>query len=125
IDSERGDLDDVTWRILDPTDPAIVTRLSGCDTVVHAAISLDVTDDVAERSRASVRGAQAVLTASAAAGVKRVVVVTSAMVYGADPDNPIPLDDDAPIRAEADGGVVSDLLDIEELCERAPRSHPG
>lgn len=129
IDSERGeagaDTGGVTWRVLDLTDPAIVSRLSGCDVVVHAGITLDVTDDVAERSRANVRGTQTVLTASAAAGVKRVVVVTSAMVYGANPDNPIPLDDDAPLRAESDGSLLSDLLDIEELCERAPRSHPG
>lgn len=129
IDSERGDAGEntggVTWRVLNPTDPAIVSRLSGCDIVVHTAISLDLTDDVEERSRTNVRGTQTVLTASAAAGVKRVVVVTSAMVYGASPDNPIPLDDDAPLQAESDGEVLTDLLDIEELCERAPRSHPG
>jgi nucleoside-diphosphate-sugar epimerase len=125
IDHERGDLDGVTWRILDHTDPAIVSRLTGCDTVVHAALDVGVSDDVAARARRNLRGAQTVLTASAAAAVGRVVVVTSAMVYGALHDNPVPLDDDAPLRAPADGGLISDLLEVEALCERAPRSHPG
>jgi nucleoside-diphosphate-sugar epimerase len=125
IDRERGDLDGVTWRILDHLDPAIVGRLTGCDVVVHAGIDIGVTDDVAERGRRNLRGAQTVLTAAAAAGVGRVVVVTSAMVYGALDDNPIPLDDAAPLRASSDGGLISDLLEIEALCARAPLSHPG
>jgi nucleoside-diphosphate-sugar epimerase len=125
IDAVRGDYDGVTWRILDHTDPAIVSGITGCDAVVHAAVDVGVTDDPAERSRRNLRGAQTVLTASAAAGVGRVVVVTSAMVYGALDDNPLPLADDAPLRAPADGGLISGLLEIEALCERAPRSHPG
>ncbi|MGH8827186.1 MAG: NAD-dependent epimerase/dehydratase family protein [Jiangellaceae bacterium] len=125
IDDVRGDLEGVTWRVLDLTEPAIVSRLTGCDVVVHTATSIGVADDIADRSRRNVRGAQTVLTASAAAGVRRVVVVTSAMVYGAAADNPVPLDEDAPLRAEPDGALISDLLEIEELCARAPRSHTG
>ncbi|WP_211658208.1 NAD-dependent epimerase/dehydratase family protein [Phytoactinopolyspora halophila] len=125
IDRERGDVDHVTWRVIDLTDPAIVTRFSGVDVVVHTAVDLNVTDDVDGRSLRNVRSTQTVLTAAAAAGVRRVVVVTSAMVYGARPDNPVPLDDDAPLRAPADGGLVSDLLEVESLCERARHAHPG
>jgi nucleoside-diphosphate-sugar epimerase len=47
------------------------------------------------------------------------------MVYGALPDNPVPLDDDAPLRAVPDGGLLSDWLEIERLARQAPRSHPG
>jgi nucleoside-diphosphate-sugar epimerase len=54
-----------------------------------------------------------------------VVLVTSAMVYGALPDNPVPLDEDAPLRALPDGSFVSDLLEIEHLARRAPLAHPG
>jgi nucleoside-diphosphate-sugar epimerase len=125
VDSIRGDVDGVTWRILDVTDPALVSRLAGCDVVVHAAVEVGVTDDTAARSRHNVRGTQTVLTAAAAASVKRVVVVTSAMVYGAQPDNAVPLPDDAPLRATPDGALISDLLEIEALCERSRRSHPG
>lgn len=125
IDTRRGDIDGVTWRVLDYTDPALVSRLAGCDTVVHTAVEVGVTDDPNGRSRRNVRGVQAVLTASAAAGVGRVIVVTSAMVYGALPDNPIPLPDDAPLRATEDGALLSDLLQIEALCARSATTHPG
>lgn len=125
VDRERGDVDGVTWRVIDHTDPALVSRLTGCDTVVHAAVDLGVAADTAERGRRNLRGTQTVLTASAAAGVRRVVVVTSAMVYGAADDNPVPLPDDAPLRATPDGGLISDLLEIEDLCARSERSHPA
>lgn len=125
IDDARGDVDGVTWRVLDLTDPAIVSAFEDCDVVVHTGIDVGVTEDTAERSRRNVRGTQTVVTASAAAGVRRVIVVTSAMVYGASPDNPIPLDEDAPLSAEPDGAIVSDLLEVEALCARAPRSHSG
>ena len=65
------------------------------------------------------------LTAAAAGGVGRVVLVTSAMVYGARPDNPVPLPEDAPLGADQDGSVVGDLLEIEQLAERSARAHPG
>jgi nucleoside-diphosphate-sugar epimerase len=72
-----------------------------------------------------VRGTQTVLTAAAASGVRRVVLCTSAMVYGALPDNPVPLDEDAPLRAVPDGSLVGDLLEVERLARQAPRTHPG
>ncbi len=125
IDSVRGDLDHVTWRVLEVTDPSVVERLAGVDVVVHTAIDTGIADDPDTRSRGNVRGTQTILTASAAAGVRRVVVVTSAMVYGAADGNAVPLDDDAPLAAEPDESIVSDLLEIEELCARAPRSPPG
>jgi nucleoside-diphosphate-sugar epimerase len=125
IDTARGDIDNVSWRVLDYTDPSLVTRLAGCATVVHTAVDLGVTDRSAERSRQNVRGVQTVLTASAAAAVARVVVVTSAMVYGAHADNPLPLPEDAPLRATEDGALLSDLLEIESLCARAAKAHPG
>jgi nucleoside-diphosphate-sugar epimerase len=125
IDSTRGDVDGVTWRVYDYTQPGLVSRLSGCDTVVHTAVDIGVTDKPNERSRHNIRGVQAVLTASAAAGVGRVVVVTSAMVYGAMADNPIPIPEDSPLRATEDGALLSDLLQIEALCQRSITAHRG
>ena len=40
-------------------------------------------------------------------------------------DNPLPLSEDAPLRAVPDGGLVSDWLEVERLGAQAPRSHPG
>lgn len=125
IDERRGDVPGVTWRVLDVCDPAVANRLRNIDTLVHLAVDTAVDHQEPARSMRNVRGAQTVLTAAAASGVRRVVLATSAMVYGALPDNPVPLDEDAPLRALPDGSLVGDLLEIERLARQAPRTHPG
>ncbi|MGW0607625.1 SDR family oxidoreductase [Streptomyces sp. NPDC002644] len=125
LDERRGDCAAARWQILDIRDPAIAERLRGVDVVVHLAVDLDLETDPAARTAYNVRGTQTVLTASAAAGVRRVVLCTSAMVYGALPDNEPPLAEDAELRATAEATAVGDLLEIERLGRRAPRAHPG
>ena len=88
IDSDRGDITGVTWRVADVRDPALAGRLAGADIVVHADHDLEPDSEARPRRAYNVRGAQTVLTAAAAGRVGRVVLVTSAMVYGARPDNP-------------------------------------
>ncbi len=124
IDDHRGDVAGVTWRVVDVRDPALA-GLAGVDVVVHTDLDLDPDSDHKTRRAFNVRGAQTVLTAAAAGGVGRVVLVTSAMVYGARPDNPVPLAEDAPLGADPDGSVVGDLLEIEYLAQRSPRTHLG
>ncbi|MCG5216600.1 NAD-dependent epimerase/dehydratase family protein [Streptosporangium soli] len=125
IDEQRGDVSDVTWRVIDVRDPLLANRLSDIDVLVH--LSADYALDAApgERRAYNLRAAQTVLTASAAARVRRVVLVTSAMVYGAAADNPVPLPEDSAVAAEPDTGVVGDYLEIEALVRRSLRSHPG
>jgi nucleoside-diphosphate-sugar epimerase len=125
LDKLRGDVSGVTWRIVDVRDPALAGRLSDVDVVVHTDVDFSPDSDRRSRRAFNVRGAQTVLTAAAAGGVGRVVLVTSAMVYGARPDNPVPLPEDAPLSADSDDSVVGDLLEIEHLAERAPRAHQG
>jgi nucleoside-diphosphate-sugar epimerase len=111
--------------VLDVRDPAIAEKLRGAEVVVHLALDLDLESDPKARSAFNVRGTQTVLTAAAAAGVHRVVLCTSAMVYGAQADNDVPLAEDAPLRATSEASFVDDLLEIERLGRRAPRAHPG
>lgn len=125
IDERRGECAAAQWHILDVRDPAIAEKLRGADVVVHLALDLDLETDPAARSAYNVRGTQTVLTAAAAAGVHRVVLCTSAMVYGALPDNELPLSEDAELRATAEATGVGDLLEVERLARRAPRAHPG
>lgn len=125
IDERRGEVSEAQWHILDVRDPAIAEKLRGADVVVHLALDLDLETDPAARTAYNVRGTQTVLTAAAAAGVHRVVLCTSAMVYGALPENDIPLSEDAELRATAEATGVGDLLEIERLGRRAPRAHPG
>ena len=125
IDGHRGDIAGVTWRVADVRDPALAGRLTGVDVVVHADYDLDPDSDARPRRAFNVRGAQTVLTAAAAGRVGRVVLVTSAMVYGARPDNAVPLPEDAPLTADTDSSVAGDLLEIEQLARRSPRANPG
>jgi nucleoside-diphosphate-sugar epimerase len=125
IDEERGDIEGVTWRVADIRDPALAGKLTGVDVVVHADLDLSADSDTRRRRAYNVRGAQTVLTAAAAGRVGRVVLMTSSMVYGARPDNPVPLPEDAPLAAEADSSVVGDMLEIEQLARRSPRAYPG
>jgi len=125
IDAHRGDIAGVTWRVADVRDPALAGRLAGVDVVVHADLDLAPDSDARARRAFNVRGAQTVLTAAAAGRVGRVVLLTSAMVYGARPDNAVPLPEDAPLAAEADSSVAGDLLEIEHLARRSPRANPG
>jgi nucleoside-diphosphate-sugar epimerase len=125
IDGRRGDIAGVTWRVADIRDPALAGRLAGVDVIVHADYDVAPDSDAKQRRAFNVRGAQTVLTAAAAGRVGRVVLVTSSMVYGARPDNPVPLSEDAPLAAEADSSVTGDLLEIEQLARRSPRANPG
>jgi nucleoside-diphosphate-sugar epimerase len=124
IDDHRGDVAGVTWRLADVRDPALAGRLAGVDVLVHTDVDLGDSDYRARRAF-NVRAAQTVLTAAAAGRVASVILVTSAMVYGARADNPVPLPETAPLGADADGSVAGDLLEIEQLAERSPRTHPG
>lgn len=125
IDDHRGDLTGVIWRVVDIRDPALVGRLSGIDVIVHTDLDLAADSDPRARRAYNVRGAQTVLTAAAAGGVGRVILVTSAMVYGAKPDNPVPLPESAPLNADPDASIVGDFMEIEQLAERSPRTNPG
>jgi nucleoside-diphosphate-sugar epimerase len=125
IDEKRGESPVASWHTLDVRDPALAQKLRGADVVVHLAVDLDLETEPAARTAYNVRGTQTVLTCAAAAGVHRVVLCTSAMVYGALPDNPLPLAEDAELKATAEATGVGDLLEIERLARRAPRAHPG
>jgi nucleoside-diphosphate-sugar epimerase len=125
LDTVRPAVDGVTWRRADPTDPTLAASLRRVDALVHLAVDLDPGSDRTTQRTANNRGASIALAAAAAASVRRVVLVTSARVYGAHPDNPVPLPEEAPLRAQPENTVLGDLLDIEHLAARASRTHPG
>jgi nucleoside-diphosphate-sugar epimerase len=95
------------------------------DVIVHLDVERSPEADLKERRTRNVRGTQTVLTAAGAARVRHVVLVTSAAVYGAYPDNPVPLAEDAPLRGEHNTSLIGDFLEIEELAQVAPLTHPG
>ncbi|MGN6599401.1 MAG: NAD-dependent epimerase/dehydratase family protein [Actinomycetes bacterium] len=125
LDSQRGSLTGVTWRVADVLDPSLAAKLQRLDVLVHVVGPEQPDAGIEERRAATVRAAQTVITCAAAARVPRLVLVTSAMVYGARADNAVPLAEDAPLRAPADESFVGDLVEVERLAARAPEIHPG
>lgn len=120
----RSSLPGVTWRVGDVLDPSVSQKLNDVAAVVHLDLDLAIDSDPVARSAVNVRAAETVITAAAAAGVPRVVIVTSTMVFGADPKNAVPMAEDSPLLASGTG-VLADLLAIEDLVERARIVHPG
>ncbi|MBM4280013.1 MAG: NAD-dependent epimerase/dehydratase family protein [Deltaproteobacteria bacterium] len=71
------------------------------DVVVHLAARVDPPGDDDDRTRMRrlhEHGTRAAVRAARRAGVRRFVLVSSTVVYGAWPDNPVPLAVDAPVR---------------------------
>jgi len=64
----------------------------------------------------NVMGTMKVLSACAEAGVKRVVLRSSTLVYGAQPGNSAFLREDHPLNAKRNFGTLRDLLEIETFC---------
>ncbi|MEM9466755.1 MAG: NAD-dependent epimerase/dehydratase family protein [Actinomycetota bacterium] len=76
--------------------------LSGADTVVHlaSAVAPDVDDPAADELELAILSR--VLDAAAEVGVSQVVVLSTAMVYGAWVGNPVPLTEDAAVHPNPD-----------------------
>ncbi|WP_228386648.1 NAD-dependent epimerase/dehydratase family protein [Ornithinicoccus halotolerans] len=129
LDARTGVAGDVEWRLTDIATPAVVDALQDVDVVVHAAYEADLGGALEEGPEARrtrlVREVQSLSTAAAAAGVSHLVVISSAMVYGARPENPVPLPEDSPRRADDAEGLVADLLEVESILDTARQVHPG
>ena len=65
----------------------------------------------------NVMGTMKVLSACAQAGVKRVILKSSTLVYGARPGNSAFLREEHPLNAPRTHGTLRDLLEIETFCQ--------
>jgi nucleoside-diphosphate-sugar epimerase len=95
-------------------EPLLADLLTGASVLVHLEVSF-----AAESTVANVPVAAAALDAAGRAQVPRVVLCSSAMVYGADEANPLPLEEDGPLRAAPERGLVAELMEIEHLARTA------
>ena len=81
---------------------------------MHLAAIVGPIPDEALMTRVNCDGTRRVLEAAGRAGVNRVVRLSSAAVYGAWENNPVPLTEDAVLRPNP--GYLPAILDAE--CER-------
>jgi nucleoside-diphosphate-sugar epimerase len=102
---------------VDLRDDDLVPWFDDASCVAHLASSYGPEPE-AESSGVDPILAERVLTAAAGAGVPHVVVLSSATVYGAWPDNPIPLTEDAPSRPNPGFAFARDKADAEQEARR-------
>ena len=72
--------------------------LQGVDTVVHLAAIVGPILDESLMIRVNCDGTRRLLDAASRAGVRRIIRPSSAAVYGAWENNPVPITEDAPLR---------------------------
>lgn len=129
LDTRAGRAADVDWRAGDISSPTVVGALEDVDVLIHLVWEHDF--DAAQREQPAARRlrllaeARALTTAAGAAGVGHLVLVTSAMVFGARADNPVPVPDGSPLRTTDSEGLVAELVAVEEEVASLARLHRG
>jgi UDP-glucose 4-epimerase len=99
--------------------------LEGVDVLVHLASVVDPIPDEALMARVNIEGTRRVLDAAAAVGVTKVVRVSSATVYGAWANNPLPLTEDAPLRPNPGFSAAVQAAEVERILAEWRGDHPG
>ena len=112
---------------MDVRDPALadLLRAERVDALVHLAFIMQPARDRRWMRAVNVEGTRAVLEAVARAGVSQVVFISSVAVYGAHPDNPVPLSEESPLRPNADYPYALDKAEADALTQDFAVQHPG
>jgi nucleoside-diphosphate-sugar epimerase len=109
-------------------DAALLEVVKGADALVHLAWQIPDGPESRRRSHrvneANRLGLDRVLAAASEAGVDHVVVVSSATVYGAWPDNPVPLSEDAPLRPNPAFAFAVGKAEAERAVNEWAQDHP-
>jgi UDP-glucose 4-epimerase len=120
----------VRFHPVDLTDPTAGARMAEIlerervEALVHTAFRTDPTPDLELDHELDTIGSLHVMHACAAAKVKRLVVASSTMLYGARPDNPNFLTERHPLRGHPDAHAVRDRIEMERLLADWRERHP-
>jgi nucleoside-diphosphate-sugar epimerase len=128
--ASRLEADDDVARVIDVDlrtrrGDDLASRLVGADVLVHLGRTDGVELDGTGTGGVDVAGTRDLLAAAACAGIDAVVVLSSATVYGAWPDNPVPLTEDAPLRPNPSLGFATHKAEVERLAAEWRRGRPS
>lgn len=112
VTGDAGDLD------LEPL-------LADVDVLVHLVSALEPWPDEAPKESSDAKVTRRLLEAAGSAGVKRLVLMSTAMVYGAWPDNPVPLTEASLLRPIPDFGFAVSKAEQERFAARWAEEHPA
>jgi UDP-glucose 4-epimerase len=116
---------DLQFHLVDVAGSDLGPLFEGADVLVHLAGVHDAIPDEDLMARVNVGGTRRVLEAAATAGVSKVVLVSSAAVYGAWPNNPIPLTEDAPLRPNPGFPLGVHKAELERLLAEWALARPA
>lgn len=115
----------MTYRQGDVRDPdALEEAFAGADVVVHLAFMITGTASRADIRAINVEGTLNTFRAAAAAGARRFVYASSVAAYGFHSDNPVPMDEEWPVRPAAKLFYAQEKAEIERLLGEESDGHP-
>ncbi|MCX7619379.1 MAG: NAD-dependent epimerase/dehydratase family protein [Acidimicrobiales bacterium] len=110
---------------VDLADPGLGRALEGVTAIVHLGVSRLSGPDICGTGCApDVPGTASLLDLAVTLGVDSTVVLSSALVYGAWPNNPIPLTEEAVLRPPAEVPEAVAFAEIERLVSEWRSAHP-
>jgi nucleoside-diphosphate-sugar epimerase len=112
---------DAVARLVDDRAGALELQHGQCDVLVHLAWDRQ---DRADQSL-NLAGLRRVLVMAESLNVKQVVFVSSAAVYGAWPDNPVPLSEDASVRPDPNWPPAIALAEAERVLAEYRDDNPS
>ena len=113
------------FHLVDVARSELKPLLEGTDVLVHLATVVDPIPDEELMASVNIDGTRRVLDAAAAVDVRKVVRVSSAAVYGAWANNPVPLTEDAPLRPNPEFSPAVQAAEVERLLADWRDDHPG
>lgn len=112
-------------RLVDVARGELAPVLAGADVLVHLAAVVDPLPDEALMARVNVHGTRRVLEAASAVGIRKVVKLSGAAVYGAWATNPVPLREEHPLRPNPGFSPAIQAAEAERLIQAWGAAAPG
>ena len=98
--------------------------LADVDVLVHLVSALEPWPDEASEGTRDAEVTLRLLEAAGSAGVRRLVLMSTAMVYGAWPDNPVPLTEASLLRPIPEFGFAVNKAEQERFAAQWAEKHP-
>ena len=121
-----ADLNNINFRQSDIRDTAIgdIFKSEKVDTIIHLAFYTAPEGDAALAESVNVDGTRNILQAAGRAGIKRLVLASSAAAYGSHPDNAVPMTESHPLRPNKYFYYSNHKAAQEELMREFKQQHP-
>jgi len=120
----KGGYDKVAFFREDIRAEGIAEILRGVDALYHLAFVVGEIRDKQKTRDINVNGSRNVFEACAKNGVRKIVYTSSMTVYGARPDTPLGLTEDAPLARHEDSYYSVSKVEMEGFVEAFSREHP-